>query len=184
MKKILIFALLIVPSMSFAVPSVRTLGSSGVNTQKLVAGSGNKITPTKTTQEVKQNSNIATVARLGALRSKNKTTGLSGAITNSGTRFPVISNVASYSSVATPKSETQAAIPANIDTDAIVNAVMQKVERDYYNKADVYTTTAFENAVRDTMSGVYDPRFDAIRVGSDGLGTSAPESYVSIWVEE
>jgi hypothetical protein len=189
MKKILIFAVLLVPSMSFAVPSVRTLGNNSLNTPKLIAGSGNKVTPTKTTQEAKQNSNVSTVARLGALRSKTKTSGVNSVTTNSGTRFPTISTATSYSSVATPKSgKTQDAVPANttnVDTDAIVNAVMQKVERNYYNKADVYTNTAFEDAVKDTMSDVDDPRIDAIKVGSKPVHTTnLPSDYVYIWIEE
>lgn len=178
MKKFLVFIFLVIPTLTFAVPSVRVLGNN--STAKAVANTGTKITPAKATGNT--NASIGTsTSRIGTLRAKAKTTGTSGALINSNTRFPIISAPQSYNSVATPKSDSVIGTVSGADTDAIVNTIVQYVENNYYNKEEIYNNNEFIQAVKD----VDDPRIDAIKVGSKPVHkASLPSDYVYIWIEE
>ena len=175
MKKVLIFALVLFPAFAFGAPSVRMLGNN--NIAKVAANSGTKITPTKSDT----NSGAVSAARLGTLKAKTKTTGVTGAITNSNTRFPIITAAQPYSSVTRPKTDTTTAPSAGVDTDAIIYAVTQNIEKNYYNKDEVYNNNNFIQAVKD----VDDPRIDAIKVGAKPVHSAQlPSDYVYIWIEE
>lgn len=171
MKKFLVFIFLVIPTLTFAVPSVRVLGNN--STAKAVANTGTKITPAKATGNT--NASIGTsTSRIGTLRAKAKTTGTSGALTNSNTRFPIISAPQSYNSVATPKSDSVIGTVSGADTDAIVNTIVQYIENNYYNKEEIHN-----------MQNEDDPRIDAIKVGSKPVHkASLPSDYVYIWIEE
>ena len=175
MKKVLIFALVLFPAFAFGAPSVRMLGNN--NVAKATTNSGAKITPAKSNAT----SGAISAARLGTLKTKVKTTGVKGAITNSNTRFPIITAAQPYSSVKRPKTDTTTSSSAGVDTDAIIYAVTQNIEKNYYNKDEVYNNNNFIQAVKD----VDDPRIDAIKVGAKPVhDTKLPSDYVYIWIEE
>lgn len=173
MKKILFMVLLVLPFTAFGAPSVRMLGN---NTPSNTA-SAQKITPTKTSAA----SNAAATSRIGTLRIAPKASGTVGAISGSNSRFPIITAAHSYNSVATPSKDTTVVIPSNVDTDEIVDTVVQRIENNYYNKSEVYNNNEFINAVKD----IDDPRIDAIKVGSKPVHSEPlPSDYVYIWIEE
>lgn len=177
MNKVLILTLLFVPTLSFAAPSVRMLGNKAPTS--LSAQTETKVTPTKNT------SNTA-LSRVGTLRVNTKTTGNTGAITSSSSRFPVITPAHSYSSVVSPgtvNTNTGATV-AGVDAAAIADAVAEAKEelrQEYYNKSQ------FTEAVRDAIED--DPRFDAIRLvdpaqAKNRQGQTLPSDYVYIWIEK
>nr|MBQ0091690.1 hypothetical protein [Candidatus Enterousia merdequi] len=174
MKKFLIFIFLLIPGVAFSVPSVRMLGSN----------SGTKITPAKTVtvpSTTNNNANKTKVSRLGSVRLKNVET--SGAITASGTRFPVISTTHYYNSTNTPETTGASSCGCkNVDIDAVVDTIVRNVESNYYNKADVYNTDEFVEAVKD----IDDPRIDAIRTvrPNEHHSVNLPSDYVYVWIEE
>lgn len=182
MKKYGILLLLFVPMVSFGAPSVRMLGNNKP-ALTAAAASGARITPTKTTE-----SSVNT-SRIGSLRAKTKTSGLTatGSL-GTGSRFPVITAASSYNSVAAPKTDVAPAVaPAqgNVDTAAIVDAVTQNIENNYYTKSEVYNTDEFKEAVRAEIPETDDPRIDAVRIGSRPVHSAQlPSDYVYIWIEE
>ena len=188
MKKVLIFTLLFIPTLSFAAPSVRMLGSKAPATT--VTQSETKSTSAKSS---------AGLARIGTLRANNKvtTTNATGAITSSNSRFPVITPAHSYSSVQTPSVTSgggTTTIVSGVDEAAIADAVaalkdeiIQEIADDYYDKDE------FDEAVQAAV--LDDPRFDAIRLinpanASNRRGQNFPAStdsgdgYVYIWIEK
>ena len=189
MKKYLFLALLFVPMVSLAAPSVRMLGSKApVTNQASVKSTGTttpapvKATPAKASNSTAGNS---VASRVGTVRAKTKTTGVtSNAVKDSGSesRFPMITTgYAPYNSVVTLK-PTGGTISAEVDTDAIVDTVMEKVENNYYNKTEVYSTNEFIEAVKDVDNELnYSVSTSNPRTV---FGKDAPEGWVYIWVEE
>ena len=172
MKKFFVFFLLFMPVVSMAASSVRMLGNN--TAVSAAATSGTKITPVRSATTP----NNSSAPRAGTLRSKSVTSGVATNNT-SNSRFPVIKPVSSYTSVNVPQPQTISAT-ANVNTDAIVNAVMQNIELQYYNKNDVYNTEEFKQAVQ----SVDNPRIDAVRVGTAPVRTgNLPDDYVEIWIE-
>ena len=166
MKKILIFALLVLPMASFGASSVRVLGSGTATPATGIAGAA-KVTPAKVTAAKPAATSTAATSRIGTIRVKPKatTTTLStgtSSSTSTGSRFPVITPAQSYKTV-----NTQQAGATNTGTG---------------------TGTAQPASVTD------DPRFDMIHVESreNYWRTNYPaltnqrvdEGYVFMWVEE
>ena len=175
MKKFLIFSLLFLPMTVDAASSVRMLGA-GSDTKSVAA---QKITPTKSTAAT----GAVAVSRAGTLRAAPKVSGSTGTVSGSSSRFPIITTARPYNSVATPSSSGGSATvtPASVDTEAIINAVTQRIENNYYNKEEVYNNNNFIEAVKD----VDDPRIDAIKVGSRPVHSAElPSDYVYIWIEQ
>lgn len=191
MKKYLVLFLVFLPAMSFGAPSVRMLGSQPALSAAI--NSGAKVTPVKSSGE---SSGVTTSARIGSLHTKPK----SGALTSAGSvssssRFPVIQPAYSYNSVNAPQtSGGPAYAPANVDVAAIVDAVTQNIQDNYYDRNEVYNNNEFVTAVQEVMEDFENPRIDAVRVrtaaqGSpklywDNKGLSLPSDYIYIWVEE
>jgi len=173
MKKLLIFALLIVPVASFGASSVRVLGAGTTpvaGTKTTTTSSAARVTPSKVTAAkpaaAATASNAAT-SRIGTIRVKPKTTtgtltGSSTGTTTAGSRFPVITPAHSYKTVG-----TQQAQPSGSGGGA---AQPQPVSIDD------------------------DPRFDMIRTykseadwrakNNDLVNQRINEDYVFMWVEE
>lgn len=193
MKKYVAFVLLMLPTMAFAVPSVRMLGGQPA----LTAAAGSKITPVKKTTSSSDDSATSS-ARVGSLRAKSKAVSLISSENSnaSSSRFPVITPAHSYNSVLAPKTGNTptSAQPstANVDLMAIIDALTQKIENDYYVKEDVYNKTEVynkdevENLINENIPEIDDARFDAIRTTDPRIerGVDAPDGYVYIWVEE
>lgn len=208
MKKILLFVLMIAPLASFAAPSVRVLGNKpSVATTGGTVG-GTKITPAKTSGTSNANSS----ARLGTLRAKGS--GVSGGVSGatSASRFPVITSAKVYNNVnipTTPSNTTGGTgggstnppvVSGDVDVDAIVNAVTNRIQNDYYNRNEVYNknevdarVTEINNSLNEVNTNISnisnnldDTRFDAIRTSNPrtARGVDAPAGYVYIWVEE
>lgn len=182
MKKYGILLLLFVPIVSFGAPSVRMLGNNKP-ALTAAAASGAKITPTKTTE-----SSVNT-SRVGSLHAKTKTSSLvtTGSL-GTESRFPVIKPAGIYNSVVSPKPDnapTVAPTPSGVDVAAIVDAVTQNIENNYYTKTEVYNTDEFKEAVRAEIPETDDPRIDAVRIGSKPVHSAQlPSDYVYIWIEE
>lgn len=94
MKKYLILSLLILPLTAFGAPSVRKLGVGGAvpGTSAAVAAPRAAV-PAKATSNASAGSNAA---RVGSLRARATTAGLSGAMTGATARFPKIVSVGTY----------------------------------------------------------------------------------------
>lgn len=169
MKKYLVLALLLVPTVSFAAPSVRVLGSGSGTTASSATGS--KITPAKTTSVSKaaatNTGRTASGSRIGTVRAMPKVGSGTVSTTASGTasRFPVITPAHSYSSVTKP--QTASGTTVNVDLD------------NYYNKEEV-------NNIINALEPKDDPRIDAIRLvdPSDKHTEVLPPDYVYMWIEE
>jgi len=175
MKKLLIFALLLIPVTSFAASSVRVLGS-GSNNPSSTTKTSSKVVPTKATvakpaaAKTASQSGDSNTSRLGTIRAKPKTTlgtvssGSTTTTTSAGSRFPVITPANSYNTVTKPQA-------GNISSGSGV-----------------------------TPSGVLDdPRFDMIKKSKGSpegewrdKGTTydemvddrLSEGYVFMWIEE
>ena len=172
MKKLLMISLLVLPMTATAASSVRVLGTNS-NTGSVAA---QKITPTKSVSSIGSN----TTPRVGSLRAAPKLSSNTGVVPSSSSRFPIISTAHSYNSVTTPTS-SGTVVPASVDVDAIVDAVTQRIENNYYSKTEVYNNNEFKQAVQD----VDDPRIDAIKVGSRPVHSATlPSDYVYIWIEQ
>ncbi|MBO7042706.1 MAG: hypothetical protein J6W08_02450 [Alphaproteobacteria bacterium] len=171
MKKYLVLALLLVPTVSFAAPSVRVLGSGSGTTAS--SATGTKITPAKTANVSKaaatNTGRTASGSRIGTVRAMPKVGSGTVSTTASGTasRFPVITPAHSYSSVTKP--QTASGTTINVDLD------------NYYNKEEV-------NNIINALKEEDDPRIDAIRLvdpSTPGLHTKdLPSDYVYMWIEE
>ena len=173
MKKIFVLTLLLVPTVSFAAPSVRVLGSGSGTTASSATGS--KITPAKTANVSKAatlntakgastaGSRIGTVRAVPKVGSGTVSTTASGAAS----RFPVITPAHSYSSVTKPQTAS-GNTTINVDLD------------NYYNKEEV-------NTIINALKEEDDPRIDAIRLvdpSTPGLHTKdLPSDYVYMWIE-
>ena len=185
MKKYMILALLCIPMTAFAAPSVRVLGNKSTNaTTTNTSSMPAKAVPAKSTTTA---SGSAATSRIGTVRAKTNTATVSGTKSSAGTesRFPVISPNHVYSSVTSPKPTGggTTVVNAEVDTDAIVNTVMQKVENNYYDKNEVYNNNFFNEAVQN----VDDPRVYAISTSDPKVergGQEAPEGWVYMWIEE
>lgn len=184
MKKYMILALLCIPMTAFAAPSVRVLGNKSTNaTATNTSSMPAKAVPAKSATTA----GGATTSRIGTVRAKTNTATVSGTKSGVGTesRFPVISPNHVYSSVTSPKPTGggTTVVPAEVDTDAIVDTVMQKVENNYYDKNEVYNNNFFNEAVQN----VDDPRVYAISTSDPKVerdGQEAPEGWVYMWIEE
>lgn len=190
MKKCFVFALMLLPMVSFAAPSVRMLGSK-TSSPSATTTSTVKVTPSKTTTT---DSGTDSSARIGTLRAKaNAGTSTTTTSTSSSSRFPTISSSHTYSAVTKP--QASGTTVSSVNKEEIVNEVMQNVEAkyydkeqsdtNYYNKGDVYTTNEFKEAVKETMDEVDDPRIDAIKIGSrPEHSVPLQEGYVYMWIEK
>lgn len=180
MKKYLLLFLLLIPAVSFAASSVRVLGTKSA-TPASSSSTGVKVTPAKVSAASTGN---ATTSRTGILRAKPKTDIVSNTASSgtSSARFPVVvSTLGSYNNANVPKT-TGMSFTTGVDTEAIINAVMENVAKDYYNKDQVYDNDMFRVAVRD----VDDPRIDAIRTRDPSSlhpGVDLPADYVYMWIE-
>ena len=176
MKKYLVLLLLCVPMMAVAAPSVRVLGNQP---------SGNNTAPTKA-MPAKSSSAAAAVStsRIGTVRPKTKTATISSNKTDSESRFPAVTGIkGNYSNVVTLRpTGGNTVINTEVDTDAIVNNVMEQVSNDYYDKTEVYNNNEFIEAVE----SVDDPRIWSISTADPKQirGKNAPEGWVYIWVED
>lgn len=167
MKRCGLLIALILPIASFGAPSVRMLGTQPA---MVSAASHNAKAVSLKSPEA---SNVSS-ARIGSLQTKAKSnTALSIASANSESRFPVVSSMRSYNSVKAPKvTGSYATTTANVDVEAIVDSVTQRIENSYYNKQEV----------DDKLD---DPRFDAIKIGTrPSHSVSLPRDYVYMWIEE
>lgn len=180
MKKYLILALMFVPMVSFAAPSVRVLGT-GTGTPAS-ATSGAKVTPAKNASVAKVatsvggTSNSAAASRIGTLRAAPKVGSGTGAAAATGTaRFPVITPAHSYSSVNKPQA---------VGGGTTVNVDLTK----YYDKEEV------DNIIN-ALEQIEDPAIDMVRVSSTGNPKSKWENnpwyqkriddgFVFMWIEE
>ena len=170
MKKFLVAVLLFIPIVSFAAPSVRMLGTKST-TGTAVADSGSSV---KTTTSVKVNQTLPVRA---ANNVKLKTSNLSGAISDSGSRFPAVTTAKTYSSATDSKVPT---VSGTVITDDTVNTIIQAVENNIHN--NYYNKTEVIQAVKD----IDDPRIDAIRtVNPKGLHSATlPNDYIYVWIEK
>jgi len=182
MKKYVIFALLFVPMAAFSAPSVRVLGNNTASAGNNTSVVAKKATPAKTAPVV---TNTANTSRVGTIRPKTGT--VSSIKPSSESRFPVIAPNHIYNSVSTPKpTGGTTVINSEVDTDAIVNTVMQEVANNYYNQEEI------DNIVNNLDEE--DPRVDMIHMGnkrSDWMTSHAAEvqaledqGYVFMWVED
>ena len=172
MKKLLIFALLLIPVTSFAASSVRVLGSGSGSTSSTTKPSA-KVVPTKATaaKPAAAQSGDSTTSRIGTVRAKPKTTlgtvsasSKTTTTNNAGSRFPVITPASSYNTVTKPQS-------GNVVSGAGAASL-----------------------------GFDDPRFDMIRKSNSGspeeewrakgkaygdlVDHRLDEGYVFMWIEE
>ena len=142
MKKLLIFALLIVPVASFGASSVRVLGAGTTpvaGTKTTTTSSAARVTPSKVTvakpAAAATASNAAT-SRIGTIRVKPKTTtgtltGSSTGTTTAGSRFPVITPAHSYDSVKTPQVAGGTTV-VNAEEDTRVDMIHMGGDRENY----------------------------------------------------
>lgn len=172
MKKLLIFALLIVPVASFGAPSVRVLGAGTtpvVGKKTTTTSSAARVTPSKVTAAkpaAAATASNASTSRIGTIRVKPKTTtgtltGSSTGTTTVGSRFPVITPAHSYKTVGTQQ--------------AAGNTSSGTVRPQPVSIGD-------------------DPRFDMIRTyesedewrakNNDLVNQRIEDGYVFMWVEE
>ena len=187
MKKLFIFALLVLPMTTFAASSVRVLGSGsnlpGSGTTKTTSSSA-KVATTPKAALPKAAASAAKVgdgssSRIGTVRvkptAKTTTTTATGTTSNAaataGSRFPVITPAHSYNTVVNPESGNGIKPGAqNVDLS------------NYYNKQEV----------DDKLD---DPRFDMIRISngnprSKWIGNpllnkrETEDGYVFMWIEE
>lgn len=175
MKKYVILALLFVPMVAYSAPSVRVLGNkTDSNTVATTKAAPAKLSATA--------NNNTSGSRIGTMRAKPATS-KTGAGTDS--RFPVALTNPKYQAIEKPKTGVVSVVTtADVDTDEIVNEVMNKVGDNYYNKTYIdnnyYNNAQFDDAVRD----VDDPRVDAIRIGRpDDHEEDLPSNYVYMWIE-
>ncbi|MBR5904214.1 MAG: hypothetical protein IKZ49_01615 [Alphaproteobacteria bacterium] len=194
MKKLLIlFALLIIPAVADAAPSVRMLGNNtGAGT------SGTKITPAKTSQAILNN--VANTSRAGTMRMKTGSS-VSGMTSSSNARFPVITSAKVYNNVTPPSNTTNPTtggttggtgggnLPINtgdVDVNAIVDAVTNRIQNNYYTQQEINNRfNEVNNAITNINQNLDDARFDAIRTSNPrNVRGPAPEGYVYIWIEE
>ena len=174
--------LIFFPVVSFAVPSVRMLGSG---TRALTPAAKSQITPVKSEKKSAETS-LAT-ARVGTLKTKVKSSQTTTQNTTD-SRFPVVVSANSYNSVNSPEQgqNTSYTSGGSADVGAIVETVMQNVSYNYYNKTEVYNKEEIDDRLDD-------PRFDAIRIvrGRNGsvpsnadYPTNLPSNYIYMWIEE
>ena len=186
MKKYVILALMFVPMVSFAAPSVRVLGSGTATSASSTTGA--KVTPAKTTAAAKNTVTAAKAttanagSRVGTVRVSPKPVG-SGTTSGTGTtsRFPVITPAHSYNSLNKPQS-----------TGGGTTVINQEVNLDnYYNKQDVDNKIEEINTTINNLEPEKDPRVDMIRKGHperdweghpdlDDLKTN----HYFMWIEE
>ena len=186
MKKLFIFALLVLPMTTFAASSVRVLGSGsnlpGSGTTKTTSSSA-KVATTPKAALPKAAASAAKAgdgssSRIGTVRvkptTKATTTTATGTTSNAaataGSRFPVITPAHSYDTVVNPQAGNGVK-PSGQNVDL----------SNYYNKQEV-----------DDL--IDDPRFDMIRisagnprpnwVGNPLLQQREGQGYVFMWIEE
>ncbi len=202
MKKYVVLYLMLMCTPVFAAPSVHAVGS--VATPVSVGTGTTKATPVRASS-TKLPANTTSLSRIGSMRPSGKTA-ISGAITTSGSasRVPIIpvksysitSGSDSNSNKPQSSSEQSSGSCCNIDVDAIIQAIRQE----FYDKTEVYNNNHFTNAVTDIVNGIViepfeDPKIDAVRIVNQAnnklpaevwaeKGLSLPNDYVYIWIEE
>jgi len=172
MKKLLIFAFMLLPMTAFSASSVRVLGSGsnlpGSGSTTKTTTSSARVTPSKaaapkTTTTTKTGD--STSSRVGTVRAKPKTTtGGTSSTTTAGSRFPVITPAHSYNTVVNPKTGgTTTAGTSSAEVEVIVNAILED-----------------------------DPRFDMIRINNGSpenkwdaqkVAQRKAQGYVFMWIE-
>ncbi len=171
MKKLLIFALLLVPMTAFAASSVRVLGTGttpGAGTKVTAANTANtaRVTPAKATAAKPAAASAASTAatsRIGTIRVKPKTTATgtltssSSGTTSSGSRFPVITPAHSYKTVGPQQAQSSTVQPQPV---------------------------AMEDDPRFDMIRTYQSEEDWRRQNNDLVNQRVNENYVFMWVEE
>ena len=184
MKKLFIFALLILPMTTFAASSVRVLGDGsnlpGAGTTTKTTTTAAKATPSKAAMPkaattAAKAGDATTSSRIGTVRTKavKATPGTTAnATAATGSRFPVITPAHSYNTVVNPQAGTGAKPDGQANVDL----------SNYYNKQEV-----------DDL--IDDPRFDMIRVSTSNprskwIGNpllnkrETEDGYVFMWIEE
>lgn len=194
MKKYWILLLVFFPVVSFAVPSVRMLGSNPALTSSVKS----RITPVKAENKTEEKSLNSSTSRIGSIKAK----ALQATQSTKDTRFPVVVSGYSYNTVDKPEQGqngvyNSGGTTTNVDVATIIEAVTQNIANNYYNKTEVYNTTEVYNkeeidAKLDNQI-LDDPRFDAIRIvrGRNGsvpsdsdYPTNLPSNYIYMWIEE
>ena len=174
MKKVIVFCLLIIPVTSFAVPTVRKLGNT-VNASAAAAEAGQtdaKIMPARVATAPKVSVSANTSSRIGTMRAQPSKSKVTGAISSSGSRFPVGAYGKAFTTISAPKYEEPKTV--NVNTEEIVNIVIDEIDnRDLYVQND-----GFEDAVR----AVDNPKFDTVSVGQPQDTSNLP-GRVYMWVE-
>ena len=169
----------------FAAPSVRTLGGKGVSGAMVNSNLG-KIEKAKINVGTNTSANSGTItpARIGTLRAKNPKIGTVSEMAgnNSASRLPGIVPAKTYDS-ASYSGGYGGDKCCNVDVAAIIAAVMEKVEENYYDKDQVYNNENFVNAVLDLVNDD-DPRIDAIKTSKPYHAKSLPDDYVYMWIEK
>ena len=175
MKKLLVFAFMILPMTAFAASSVRVLGTGvtpGAGAKTTTTNSGaTKVTPAKVMAAkpaaASTSSTAATTpsSRIGTIRAKPKvTTGTISASSNTntaGSRFPVITPAHSYNTVGKQQASGGNTSGSNVSSETVI---------------------------------LDDPRFDMIHVNSREdywrqrnnalVNQRESEGYVFMWIEE
>ena len=179
MKKIVAVLLFFVPTITFAVPTVRNFGNA-VNAKASAEALGQqnmKVVPARVaaTPQLKPSAN--TSARIGTLKAPS--TKKANTVGSSSSRFPIISSGKSYGVVSTPQpNKTNNAVAADIDVDAISTAVIKKID-----DQDLYVGTEnFEDKVR----RVENPKFDTVKIVNSGEQIDTSENIdgrVYMWIE-
>lgn len=178
MKKILIFALMFVPMVSFAAPSVRVLGSGTGTTASSTSGA--KITPAKISSVSKSaalntsKSSSTAGSRVGTLRAVPKVG--SGVVSTTGgvstaSRFPVITPAHSYSSITKPQVTGGTTVINGVTEEDVVNIIVQELKKNEDPRVDmIYTGENREAYWRDKNPQLVDQYLN--------------EGYVFMWIEE
>ena len=178
MKKIIIMLFVCVPLVAVSAPSVKVLGAKNTEAVSGAASAAKSTTNAKSAQ--------ATPMR-AASNVRAKTSNLSGAISGSGSRFPVVTTAKIYPNVNDTSVPTVSGMVVSDDmVNTIVQTVTERVEgnilNNYYNTTEVYNNNYFTQAVRD----VDDPRIDAVRTRNPASlhpGVALPSDYIYFWIE-
>ncbi len=187
MKKLLIFALLLVPMTTYAASSVRVLGAKSATTNAgttttTTSGTSN-LSKAATAAKSGATSSNAGSARIGTISSRAKkiaaATG-TNSVTTSSSRFPVITPAHSYKTVTPPQPGTEGGGVnpgcCDVDVNAIVDAVTQRIPDD--PRVDMIRTfPASQAGQAEAIMTQYwqnNPRYAGFR--QDG--------WVFMWVEE
>lgn len=185
MKKYIIIALLFLPVMSMAAPSVKKFGGTvPVASGGVKSSVASKVTPAKTITA----SLGANAARVGTVRLKPTATGsaTSESTGSSVARFPVIPSLKVYNSAATPR---PTAVVNNSGSSATVQEILDLQER-VNNIETVNNPVGDEKPIITNVSTLV-RHDDTISVGEpwesgevEGRTSTPPTGRAWIWVEQ